>query len=180
MSELRFGAKDAEGDPWPLMFKRGLERRTPKAIRSPKCSTRVRGGHEVFDIRVDPTHAIIEFIVDGPVSEGDAAELLGKLDAAKSALLGREIRIKADIRGRDHAVAVIGPMVRTLHSFAKQSGVQRLAEIVESDVVALELNRAAKELGTDKILRRFWEDDSANEWLIYGDLSPSSIGARWR
>jgi|GEM_PF-4706156 len=85
MSKLRFGAKDAEGDPWPLMFKRGLERRTPKAIRSPKCSTRVRGGHEVFDIRVDPTHAIIEFIVDGPVSEGDAAELLGKLDAAKSA-----------------------------------------------------------------------------------------------
>jgi hypothetical protein len=134
----------------------------------------------VFDIRVDPTHAIIEFIVDGPVDEGDAAELLNKLEAAKTGLSGREMRIKADIRGRDHATNVIGPMVRTLHSFAKEAGVQRLAEIVESDVVAGELNRAAKELGTDKILRRFWEDDSAHEWLIYGDLSPSSIGARWR
>jgi len=138
------------------------------------------GGHEVFDIRVDPTHGIIEFIVDGPVNEGDAAELLPKLEAAKTGLSGREIRIKADIRGRDHAPTIIGPMVRTLHAFAKQSGVLRLAEIVESDMVAGELNRAAKELGTDKILRRFWEDDSAHEWLIYGDLSPSSIGARWR
>lgn len=134
----------------------------------------------MFDIRVDPTHGIIEFIVDGPVQEGDAAELLPKLEAAKAGLSGREIRIKADIRGRDHAPNIIGPMVRTLHSFAKQSGVLRLAEIVESDMVAGELNRAAKELGTDKILRRFWEDDSAHEWLIYGDLSPSSIGARWR
>lgn len=148
----------------------------------------------MFDIRVDPTHAIIEFIVDGPVDEGDAAELLHKLEAALASLSERavhiktgevrvkvdEVCIKADIRGRDHTPAIIGPMVRTLHSFAKQSGVQRLAEIVESDVVASELNRAAKEIGTDKILRRFWEDDSAREWLIYGDLSPSSIGARWR
>jgi hypothetical protein len=134
----------------------------------------------VFDIRVDPTHAIIEFIVDGPVDAGDATELLTKLESARSSLSGREIRIKADIRGRDHTSGLIGPVVRTLHSFAKQSGVQRLAEIVESDVVATELNRAAKEIGTDKILRRFWEDDSAREWLIYGDLSPSSIGARWR
>ena len=138
------------------------------------------GGHEVFDIRVDPTHAIIEFIVDGPVDAGDAVELSQKLEAALASLSGRDVRIKADIRGRDHTTSVIGPMVRTLHSFAKQSGVQRLAEIVESDVVAGELNRAAKEIGTDKILRRFWEDDSAREWLIYGDLSPSSIGARWR
>ncbi len=134
----------------------------------------------MFEIRVNPTHAIIEFIVEGAVDEGDAAELLGKLEAAKIGLAGRDVRIKADIRGRDHDVAIIGPMVRTLHAFAKQAGVQRLAEIVESDVVAVELNRAAKELGTDKILRRFWEDDSAHEWLIYGDLSPSSIGARWR
>ncbi|HRI63672.1 MAG TPA: glycosyltransferase [Polyangium sp.] len=134
----------------------------------------------MFDIRVDPIHAIIEFIVDGPVKESDAAELLPKLEAASVGLSGRELKIKADIRGRDHATNVIGPMVRTLHAFAKQTGVQRLAEIVESDTVAGELNRAAKEIGTDKILRRFWEDDSAREWLIYGDLSPSSIGARWR
>lgn len=113
----------------------------------------------MFDIRVDPTHAIIEFIVDGPVEEGDAAELLPKLEAARSGLSGNDLRIKADIRGRDHATNIIGPMVRTLHSFAKQAGVQRLAEIVESDIVAGELNRAAKDLGTDKILRRFWEDD---------------------
>ena len=134
----------------------------------------------MFDIRVDPTHAIIEFIVDGPVEAGDAVELAQKLEAAFTSLSGRDVRIKADIRGRDHTTSLIGPMVRTLHSFAKQAGVQRLAEIVESDVVAGELNRAAKEIGTDKILRRFWEDDSAREWLIYGDLSPSSIGARWR
>jgi hypothetical protein len=47
--------------------------------------------------------------------------------------------------------------------------VKRVAEIVESDVVALQLNRVARGSGTDKILRRFWDEDSAREWLLHGD-----------
>ena len=56
-----------------------------------------------------------------------------------------------------------------MQEFGLKNGVKRVAEIVESDIVALQLNRVARESGTDKILRRFWEEESAREWLIYGD-----------
>jgi hypothetical protein len=59
-------------------------------------------------------------------------------------------------------------MIRNVQEFGIRSGVKRVAEIVESDVVALQLNRVAHESGTDRILCRFWEEDSAREWLIYG------------
>lgn len=134
----------------------------------------------MFDIKVDPAHAIIEFIVEGPVGADDVRIVEARLQEAKQKLPGRDLKLKADIRGREHAGPAVGQMVRALHAFASRSGVMRLAELVESDVVAAELSRAAKEMGTEKILRRFWEDESAHEWLLYGDLSPSSIGARWR
>ena len=47
--------------------------------------------------------------------------------------------------------------------------VTRIAEIVESDVVALQLNRVSRESGSDNILRRFWDTESALEWLVAGD-----------
>ncbi|UQA63479.1 hypothetical protein E8A73_000675 [Polyangium aurulentum] len=103
-----------------------------------------------------------------------------KLEAARSGLPeGRPLRIKAEIRGLlpPPVAAQVG---RGLHAFVKSAGVQRIAELVDSEKVAAELGRAAKEAGTDKLLRRFWEEDSAREWLINGDIDPSSIGARWK
>jgi hypothetical protein len=134
----------------------------------------------VIDIKVDRTHAIIEFIAEEPVAASEADEVGGKLEAARGALPeGRAIRIKAEIRGLlppDIATQV----GRSLHGFVKSAGVQRIAELIDSEKVAAELGRAAKEAGTDKVMRRFWEEESAREWLINGDIDPSSIGARWK
>ena len=72
--------------------------------------------------------------------------------------------------GRDVGLAAeVADKIKAVQEFGLQNGVKRVAEIVESDLVALQLNRVARESGTDKILRRFWEDDSAFDWLVHGD-----------
>jgi hypothetical protein len=134
----------------------------------------------VIDIKVDRAHAIIEFIIEGPVSEGTVAELPQRLDEASQGLPARDLKIKADIRGGAHSIPLVAQAMRALHAFVTRAGVHRIAELVESEEVAIELGRIARAAGTDKYLRRFWEDDSAREWLLHGDVSPSSIGARWR
>ncbi|MFY0572246.1 hypothetical protein ACN28E_51595 [Archangium lansingense] len=56
-----------------------------------------------------------------------------------------------------------------MQQFGIQHGVKRVAEMVENPLSALQLNRVARESGTDKILRRFSDDQSARRWLIYGE-----------
>jgi hypothetical protein len=119
-------------------------------------------------IRIDKTHAIVEFVLEGIVRMDEMQQFVRSLQQATLGLHGREIKIKADLRALRPASPEVAEMIRNVQEFGIRSGVKRVAEIVESDVVALQLNRVAHESGTDKILCRFWEEDSARDWLIYG------------
>jgi hypothetical protein len=123
----------------------------------------------MFEIRVDQTQAIVEFVLVGMVQVDEMLYFVRKLQEATLDLNGREIKIMADLRALRPASPDVANMIRTVQEFGIRSGVKRVAEVVESDVVALQLNRVARDSGTDKILRRFWEEDSAREWLIHGD-----------
>lgn len=123
----------------------------------------------MFKINVDNSNAIIDFFLDGLISAEEMEKFVDELRTATLSLSGREIRIKADVRAFKPASQQVAEMIRGVQEFGLRHGVKRVAEIVESQTVALQLNRVAKESGTDKILRRFWEDDSAVEWLIHGD-----------
>ncbi len=66
--------------------------------------------------------------------------------------------------------------IRAVQEFGLELGVMlRVAEIIESDIVALQLNRVARESGTDKVLRRFWDEDAAHEWLLHGDSEQPAL-----
>ena len=119
-------------------------------------------------IKIDKTHAIVEFVLEGIVRMDEMQQFVRSLQQATLGLRGREIKIKADLRALRPASPEVAEMIRNVQEFGIRSGVKRVAEIVESDVVALQLNRVAHESGTDKILCRFWEEDSARDWLIYG------------
>ena len=142
------------------------------------CTPNVVGGAEdtVFQIKVDQTHAIIDFVLAGVVQLPEMQAFVRELREATLKLAGREIKIKADVRALKPASSEVADMIREVQEFGLRTGVKRVAEIVESDIVALQLNRVARESGTDRILRRFWEDESAREWLIVGDagVPPSS------
>lgn len=130
----------------------------------------------MYEIKIDRANAIVEFVLMGLVRMDEMNRFVAELQNATLGLRGKPIKIKADVRAMKPAAPEVAEMIRGVQEFGIKSGVKRVAEIVESDIVALQLNRVARDSGTDKILRRFWEEDSAREWLIHGDSPGSSNG----
>jgi hypothetical protein len=123
----------------------------------------------MFEIHLDEKNSIIDFVLEGVVREEEMELFVHMLRRATLELKGKEIKIKADLRALRPASPAVADMIRGVQEFGIRSGVKRVAEIVESDVIALQLNRVAAESGTKEILRRFWDEDSARDWLIHGD-----------
>ncbi|MFL5346419.1 MAG: STAS/SEC14 domain-containing protein [Hyalangium sp.] len=125
----------------------------------------------MHQIQVDTTNAIVEFVLDGYIRPEEMRKVVNELKAATASLAGREVRIKADLRTFKPASPEAVEMIRDAQEFFLRSGVRRVAELVESQIVALQLNRVARETGIDKFLRRFWEDAAARNWLIHGEAA---------
>ena len=125
----------------------------------------------MYQIKTDDNHAIIDFYLSGLVRDSEIDKFVAELVNATQRYSGRQIKIKADLRAFSPASQDVADKIRNVQQFGLQNGVTRVAEIVESDLVALQLNRVARESGTYKILRRFWEDESAQDWLVHGDYT---------
>lgn len=123
----------------------------------------------MFQIMVDPQHAIVDFILDGYIRVEEMQRFVAELKGATDSLVGRDIKIKADVRTFRPASPEAADMIRRVQEYGLRQGVVRVAELVESQIVALQLNRIARESHTDQILRRFWQESSARQWLIHGD-----------
>ncbi|NTX37180.1 hypothetical protein [Myxococcus sp. CA033] len=124
----------------------------------------------MFRIGVDVEHSIVEFVLEGYIRVQEMEVFVSELEAATDSLAGRDIKIKADLRTFRPASPEATNMIRRVQEYGLRSGVVRVAELVESEIVALQLNRVAENSHTDKILRRFWEDAPARHWLIHGDV----------
>jgi hypothetical protein len=123
----------------------------------------------VYTLDVDKQNALIEFALDGLIRKDEMVRFVEELRSATLSLSGRDIKLKADVRTFRPSSPEVAEMIRQLQEFGLQSGVKQVAELVESQVVALQLNRVARESGTDKILRRFHDDQAAKRWLLYGE-----------
>jgi hypothetical protein len=123
----------------------------------------------VYTLDVDTQNALIEFALDGLIRKDEMVRFVEELRSATLSLSGRDIKLKADVRTFRPSSPEVAEMIRQLQEFGLQSGVKQVAELVESQVVALQLNRVARESGTDKILRRFHDDQAAKRWLLYGE-----------
>jgi hypothetical protein len=123
----------------------------------------------VFQIEVDRQHAIVDFILDGYIRVDEMRCFVADLKEATDSLLGRDIKIQADLRTFKPTSPEAADLMRQMQEYGLRSGVMRVAELVDSQIVALQLNRIARESRTDRILRRFWHESTARQWLIYGD-----------
>ncbi len=123
----------------------------------------------MYTLDVDKQNALIEFALDGLIRKDEMVRFVEELRSATLSLSGRDIKLKADVRTFRPSSPEVAEMIRQLQEFGLQSGVKQVAELVESQVVALQLNRVARESGTDKILRRFHDDQAAKRWLLYGE-----------
>ncbi len=120
----------------------------------------------MYEISADRTHNIIRFRLHGRVALDEMEVFARELDVATTTLQGRPIKVLGDLRVFKPAAPEIGVIIGDLQRIGLRLGVARIAEIVESDVVALHLNRISRESGTEKILRRFWDEESAMAWLL--------------
>ncbi|HEX8434886.1 STAS/SEC14 domain-containing protein [Archangium sp.] len=123
----------------------------------------------MYRLDINKQHALIEFALDGLIRKDEMARFVEELRAATLGLSGQEIKLMADVRTFRPSSPEVAEMIREVQAFGLQSGVKQVAELVESQIVALQLNRVARESGTDKILRRFHDDQAARRWLLFGE-----------
>jgi hypothetical protein len=123
----------------------------------------------VYRIKADPATNTVRFRLDGVIHDEEMKKFLDELRAATLSVAGRPIKILADVRAFRPASPQGTEMIRNVQLFGLEHGVARVAEVVDSQTVALQLNRIAQESGTDKILRRFWDEESAVNWLAHED-----------
>jgi len=125
----------------------------------------------MYKVDIDTGRALISFKLDGLVRGDEMKKFYEEMKAAALSLSGREIKIKADLRTFRPTSPEAAETVREMQIFGMKVGVTRVAELVESEMVALQLNRLAHESGSFKILRRFTDEDAALRWLLSSELS---------
>lgn len=123
----------------------------------------------MYRLDVDREQAIIELVLDGLIRQDEMSRFVEELRAATLGLVGRDIKIQADMRTFRASSPEVAEMLRDVQAFGLQNGVVRVAEMVDAPLAALQLNRVARESGTDKILRRFSDDAAARRWLLHGE-----------
>ncbi len=128
----------------------------------------------MFQVKVDKVNAIIELHIEGIIHMDEITQGVNQLKAATIALKGSQIKIRADLRRFKPSSSEVADQIRQVQEFGINNGVVRVAEMVESEILALQLNRVARESGTDKILQRFVDEQEAREWLIHGESARKS------
>jgi hypothetical protein len=124
---------------------------------------------DVYQIQVDRVHTLIEIVLEGYIPAEEMQRLAEEMGRIVADFKGREIKLKVDARTFKPASPEAVEILRSMQEQGLQAGVKRVAELVESQIVALQLNRVARESGADKILRRFWDDGAARQWLTSGE-----------
>ena len=128
----------------------------------------------MFEVKVDKVQSIIELNIAGIIHMDEITRGVSDLKAATMALKGTQIKIRADLRRFKPSSPEVADMIRQVQEFGINNGVVRVAEMVESEILALQLNRVARESGPDKILHRFVDEQEAREWLIHGEVAKKS------
>jgi hypothetical protein len=128
----------------------------------------------MFQVKIDKANSIIELNLEGIIQMDEMTQFVDQLRVATLSLKGAQIKIKADLRRFKPSSPAVADMIRQVQEFGLSNGVIRVAEMVESEILALQLNRVARESGTHKILHRFADEAEAREWLVTGEVAKKS------
>lgn len=86
-------------------------------------------------------------------------------EARVLAAQGRPVRILADLRQLRTTSPEAAELLRQAQESAVKMGLKRIAELVGSELTALQLNRIARSSGMESVLRRFETEEEARRWL---------------
>ena len=120
----------------------------------------------MYRMDVDRQHALIDLVLDGLIRREEMLELVEELKSVIRRFAGRSIKVKADMRTLKASSPEVAEMLGEVQRYALEHGVMRMAELVVSPLVLLQLNRLERHSGADKIVRRFGDDRAARQWLL--------------
>ena len=124
----------------------------------------------MYRIETDKENAILSLSMEGFIRMDEMKQFVEELQAATTSLAGHDIKILADMRSFRASGPEVADSLRQVQEFGLRNGVKRVAEMVQTPLAALQLNRVARGSGTDRILRRFTDKDKARRWLISGEV----------
>ncbi|EPX56266.1 hypothetical protein D187_007608 [Cystobacter fuscus DSM 2262] len=122
----------------------------------------------MFRIRVDEAQALVELQLEGVIREDEMRQFIAESLAATRTLTaqGRYIRVLSDMRLLKAASPEAAEILRQGQQTAIESGMRRLAQLVDSELTALQLNRIARASGLYRMMRRFQDEQEARRWLM--------------
>ncbi|HTN90072.1 MAG TPA: STAS/SEC14 domain-containing protein [Sorangium sp.] len=122
----------------------------------------------MYQLKIDRINAVIEVTLKGVVRAEEAQAYAAEYKKALGSLYGRRIRVLVDFRGFSIASEQATELLRDTGATSAAMGVIRTAELVQSDLAALQAGRIARESGTAEIVRVFKDEGAARAWL-FGD-----------
>ncbi len=122
----------------------------------------------LFQVKVAQSKTHVEVSLEGTIRTDEMQQFVEQsVQAVKSlADQGRGVKVLADLRHLRTTSPEAAELLRQGQAAAIQAGMKRIAEIVGSELTALQLNRIARGSGMDRILRRFHTEEEARAWLF--------------
>jgi stage II sporulation SpoAA-like protein len=122
----------------------------------------------LFRIRIDEAQALVELHLEGIIREDEMRQFIAESLVATRKLTaqGRYIRVLSDMRLLKAASPEAAEILREGQQTAIESGMRKLAQLVDSELTALQLNRIARASGMDRMMRRFHDEQEARRWLM--------------
>ena len=110
----------------------------------------------------------MEVSLEGSIRADEMQQFVEQAVSAVKSLAeqGGIVRALADLRQLRTTSPEAAEILRQGQEAAMKAGMRRIAEIVGSELTALQLNRIARGSGMDRILRRFQDEDEARAWLF--------------
>jgi uncharacterized protein (DUF2384 family) len=128
----------------------------------------VQARFPLFQVKIAPSKTHIEVTLEGSIRAEEMEQFVEQsVNAVKSlAEQKRGVRVLADLRQLRTTSPEAAELLRQGQAAAIQAGMRRIAELVGSELTALQLNRIARGSGMDRILRRFQSEEEARAWLF--------------
>ncbi|WP_437501377.1 STAS/SEC14 domain-containing protein [Sorangium sp. So ce1099] len=120
----------------------------------------------MYQLKIDRINALIEVTLKGVVRAEEAQAYAAEYKKALGSLYGRRIRVLVDFRGFSIASEQATELLRDIGTTSAVMGVIRTAELVQSDLAALQAGRIARESGTAELVRVFKDESAARAWLL--------------
>ncbi|HEX5749221.1 MAG TPA: STAS/SEC14 domain-containing protein [Archangium sp.] len=113
----------------------------------------------------------MEVTLEGSIRAEEMQQFVEQAVSAVKSLAegGRIVRALADLRHLKTTSPEAAELLRQGQEAAMRAGMRRIAEVVGSELTALQLNRIARGSGMDRILRRFPGEPEARSWLLAAD-----------